>query len=107
MKKSRMDKSSSLGMPPWHPPLNIKNHQESKLGDASSPTIIRSSSLNFVFITLHIMCYAWSIFLLSVLFVILLVICLFDPCFICVGERHTPLFYLNNLVLRLYLVEYS
>ena len=67
MKKLKMDQSSSLGMPPWHP-LNIKNYQESKLGDAqgipsSSSTIIRSPSLKFVFITLHIMCYAWSVFL--------------------------------------------
>ena len=91
---------------PMAPPLNIKNHQASKLGDAqgipsSSSTITRSASLNYVFITLHIMCYAWSFFLLSVLFVCLLVICLLDPCFICVGERHAPLFHLNTPVLRL------
>ena len=29
---------------------------------SSSSTIIRSSSLNYVFITLYIMCYAWSVF---------------------------------------------
>ena len=86
-----------LGDSPMAPHLNIKNHQESKLGDAqgipsSSSTIIWSSSLNFVFITLHIMCYAWSVFLLSFLFVCLLVISLLDPSFICVGERHAPLF---------------
>ena len=60
-----------LGDSPMAPPLKVKNHRESKLGDAqgipsSSSTIIMSSLLNFVFITLHIMCYAWSIFLLSV-----------------------------------------
>ena len=94
------------------PSLNIKNHQASKLGDAqgipsSSSTIIRSSSLNFVFITLHIMCYAWSFFLLSVLFVCLLVISLLDPSFLFVGERHALLFRLNTPLLRLYLFEYS
>ena len=56
-----------LGYSPMARPLNIKNYQESKLGDdqgipSSSSTIIRSSSLNFIFITLHNMCYAWSIF---------------------------------------------
>ena len=112
MKKARMDQSSSLGMPPWHPPLNINNHQASKLGDTQcipsfSSTIMRSSSLNYVFITLHIMCYAWSVFLLSVLFVCLLVISLFDASFICVGARHALLFRLNTRLLRLYLVEYS
>ena len=101
-----------LGDSPMAPPLNIKNHQASKLGDAqgipsSSSTIIRSSSLNYIFITLHIMCYPWSVFLLSVLFVCLLVICLLDPCFVYVGERHALLFRLNTLVLRLYFVEYS
>ena len=40
-----------LGDAPKAPPLNIKNHQASKLGDAegipsSSSTIIRSYSLN-------------------------------------------------------------
>ena len=60
-----------LGDGPMAPPLNIKNYQESKFGDAqgipsSSSTIIRSSCLNFVFITLHIMCFAWSVFLLLV-----------------------------------------
>ena len=84
MKKLKMDQSSSLGMPPIAPPLNIKNNPASKLGDAqgipsSSSTIMRSSSLNYVFITLHIMCYVWSVFLLSVLFVCLLVIYLLDP----------------------------
>ena len=101
-----------LGDAPMASPLNFKNHQASKLGDAqgipsSSSTIIRSSSLNFVFITLHIMCYAWSVFLLSVLFVCLLVIYLLDPSFICVGERHAPLFRLNTHVLRFYIFEYS
>ena len=60
-----------LGDAPMAPSLNIKNYLESKLGDAqgipsSSSTIIRSSSLNFIFIALHIMCYAWSVFLLSI-----------------------------------------
>ena len=79
-----------LGDAPMASPLNIKNHQVLKLGDAqgipsSSSTIMRSSSLNYVFITLHIMCCAWSVFFLSVLFVCLMVICLLDPCFIFVG----------------------
>ena len=76
-----------LGDPPMEPLLNIKNHQASNLGDAqgipsSSLTVVRLSSLNYVFITLHIKCYAWSIFLLSVLFVCLLVIFLLDPFFV-------------------------
>ena len=90
------------------PPLNIKNHQASNGISSSSSTIIRSSSLNYVFITLHIMCYAWSVFLLSVLF------CLFaghmlvgSLLCLCGRERHAPLFRLNTLVLRLYLDEYS
>ena len=83
-----------LGDAPMEPPINVKNYLESKLGDAqgipsSSSSIIRSSSLNFVFITLHIMCYAWSVFLLSVLFVSLLVISLMDPSFLCVGETRS------------------
>ena len=90
----------------------IEDGSDLNLGDAqgihsSSSTIIRSSSLNFVFITLHIMCYAWSVFLLSILFVCLLVISLLDPSFICVGERHAPLFRLNTPLLLLYLFEYS
>ena len=48
----------------------LKTDQSSKLGDAqgipsSSSTIMRSSLLNEVFITLHIMCYDWSIFFLQ------------------------------------------
>ena len=79
MKKIEDGSKIKLGHAPMAPPPNIKNHQASKLGDAqgipsSSSTIMRSSSLNYVFITLHIMCYAWSVFLLSVLFVCLLVI---------------------------------
>ena len=93
-------------------PLNIKNYQESKLGDAqgtpsSSSTIIRSSSLNFVLSLYILRAMLGASFLLSVLFVCLLVISLLDPSFICVGERHAPFFYLNNPLLRLYLVEYS
>ena len=101
-----------LGDAPMASPLNFKNHQVLKIGDAqgipsSSSTIMRSSSLNQVFITLHITCYAWSVFLLLVLFVCFLVIYLLDPCFVCVGERHAPLFCLNTPLLRLYLVEHS
>ena len=59
MKKIEDGSDLKLGYDPMAPPLNIKNYQESKLGDAQgipsfSSTIIRSSSLNIVFITLHI-----------------------------------------------------
>ena len=93
----RIEKVSSLGMPPWNPPRIFKNIQASKLGDAQGiPTLHQQSSGRFVettFLSLCILCaMLGASFLLSVLFVILLVICLLDPCFICVGERHAPLF---------------
>ena len=89
--------------------------QASKHGDAQgTPTLHQQPSGHFVettFLSLYILCVilgASFYFALSfVLFVILLVIFLLDPCFICVGERHAPLFHLNTPVLRLYLVEYS
>ena len=101
-----------LGDAPMPPPLKIKNHQASKLGDAhgipsSSSTIISSSSLNFIFyhFTYYVLCLE-RIFTFSFV-CYFLVICLLDPCFICEGERHASLFHLNTHALRLYLVEYS
>ena len=108
----RMEKSSSLGMPPWNPPEIFKNIQASKLVDAQGiPTLHQQPSGRFVettFLSLFILCaMLGASFCFQFYFVCFLVISLLDPTFICVGERHAPLFYLNTPLLRLYLVEYS
>ena len=116
MNKLKTDQSSSLGIPPWHPPveiedgselkigdspmaypLNVKNHQASKLGDAqgipsSSSTTIRSSPLK-----LHFYHFTYYVIFLEHHF-ILLSVCLLVMYFVgsllsCVEERHAPLFH--------------
>ena len=56
----RMEKSSSLGMPPWNPPGIFKKIQASKLGDAQGiPTLHQQPSGRFVettFLSLYILC---------------------------------------------------
>ena len=94
MKKLKMDQSSSMGASP----LNIKNHQASKLGDAqdipySSLTIIRPSSLNYVFIT-YILCAMLGA---SFYFQFCLLFCWSYACWILalfVWERDTPRFFI-------------
>ena len=91
----RMEKSSSLGMPPWNPPGIFKKIQASKLGDAQGiPTLHQQPSGRFVettFLSLYILCAMFGAsFCFQFCFVYLLVIYLLVPCFICVGERHAP-----------------
>ena len=111
MKKSRMDQSSSLGMHPWRPPLNIKNHQESKLGDAQGIPLIFIDYHKVVFVELRFYHFTYYVLCLERIFTFSLFVCwsylCLDPSFICVGERHAPLFRLNTPLLRLYLFEYS
>ena len=71
----RMDKSTSLGMPPWHPPWTFKNTQASKLGDSqgipsSSSATIRLSPLKLCFyhFTYYVLFLERHFILLSVCF---------------------------------------
>ena len=93
----RLEKSPSLGMPPWHPPRHSRRLKRLSLGmPKASPLLHRQSSghlrWNYVFITLHIMCYSWSINLF--LFVCWSVTCLILINYI-VWERDTLCFFVE------------
>ena len=97
----RMHKSTSLGIPPWHPPGHSRRLKRLIW---ASPLLHRQASgrlrWNYVFITLHVMCYSWSV---SVLFVCLLVLNLLDPRYL-VWERDTLRFFIRILVCFVYLL---
>src|SRR3954470_22021226 len=79
-KYSRRLKCLSLGMPPMHPLL----HQQSSV----------CPSLHYIFITSCVMCFAWSISLLTFLGLFCFLCCInkSDPNLLCcVGEKHAPL----------------
>src|ERR1043165_3671976 len=73
-------KRLSLGMPPRHPLL----HQQSSV----------CLSLHYIFIASCVMCFAWSVSLLTFLGFFCFVCCSnkLDPNLLfCVGEKHAPL----------------
>src|SRR3954462_794417 len=81
IKYSRRLKRLSLGMPPCIPLL----HQQSS---------VRPSS-HYIFITSCVICYAWSVSLLGLLFLFSLALLAVQnklyPSLLCVGEKHAPL----------------
>src|SRR3954467_15344923 len=71
-----------LGDAPMHPQQIFKETQESKLGYAPMhPLLHQQSSVrpssHYIFITACVMCYAWSVSLLVLLFSFLLICLLF------------------------------
>ena len=98
----RMEKSTSLGMPPWHPLWISRTIKRQSLGmPKASPLLHRHPSgrlrWNYVFITFHIMCYSWSVILFFFQFVL---VCLLVMYFVrsylsCVGETRSA-FSLEN-----------
>ena len=110
MKKLKMDQSSRLGMPPWHPPLNIKNHQASKLGEGmpwESPPLHRLSwgRLRWTkFLSLYIL---YAMFRESFCFQFCLFVCWSYPCWILalfVWERDTLRFFIWILLCFTYIL---
>src|ERR1041384_7588882 len=92
-------KRSSLGMPMCTPNKIFKETQASKLGDAPMHPLLHQQlsvrpSFHYIFITLCVMCYAWSVSLFTFLrfvFAFFAVVTSYIPAFFCVGEKHAPL----------------
>src|SRR3954470_2552675 len=82
-----------------HPQETFKENQVSKLGYAPvHPLLHQELSVrplfHYIFITLCVMCYAWSVLLFTFFssLVLLAVLNKLEPSFLCVGEKHAPLY---------------
>ena len=63
-----MDKSSSLGMPPWSPQEIFKKYKRQSLGMPKASPLHQQKapghfSMRYIFIASCIMCYSWSVFI--------------------------------------------
>ena len=88
-----MDKSSSLGMPPWSPQEISKRYKRQSLGMPKASPLHQQKapghfSMRYIFIASCNMCYSWSVFIFVVCFIFNKVV----PLHIYFGVRHAPLF---------------
>ena len=100
MRRSMMDKSSSLGIPNGPQEISKKYKRQSlgipKASPSSSTILSGHLSRHYIFIASHIMCYSWSVILFCFQFVLfcLLVIIWLDPS-ILIWERDTLRFFIE------------
>src|SRR3954462_6073854 len=84
---------------PMHPEEIFKESQASKFGYAPVHPLLHQQlsvrpSFHYIFITSCVMCYARSVLIFTFLFYLALLVVhnKLEPNFLCVGERHTPLY---------------
>ena len=88
-----MDKSSSLGMPPWSPQEISKKYKRQSLGMPKASPLHQQKapghySMRYIFIASCNMCYSWSVFIFCCVFFFSIKL---DPIILYFGVRHAPL----------------